>query len=60
MAGMMRRAAVYLGLTDEQRFEDERYYDDYEDEYEPEDEEVSDRDGGRSSRSRRREPALSR
>jgi cell division inhibitor SepF len=36
MAGMMRRAAVYLGLTDEQRFEDERYYDDYEDEYEPE------------------------
>lgn len=36
MAGMMRRAAVYLGLTDEQRFEDERYYDDYEDEYETE------------------------
>ena len=36
MAGMMRRAAVYLGLTDEQRFEDERYYDDYEDEYESE------------------------
>jgi cell division inhibitor SepF len=36
MAGMMRRAAVYLGLTDEQRFEDERYYDDYEDEYDPE------------------------
>jgi cell division inhibitor SepF len=36
MAGMMRRAAVYLGLTDEQRFEDERYYDEYEDEYEPE------------------------
>jgi cell division inhibitor SepF len=36
MAGMMRRAAVYLGLTDEQRFEDERYYDDYEDEYDSE------------------------
>ena len=33
MAGMMRRAAVYLGLTDDQRFEDERYYDEYEDEY---------------------------
>src|SRR6266513_2510788 len=56
MAGMMRRAAVYLGLTDEQRFEDERYYDDYEDEYEPEHGESAAAAAAAASAEPRREP----